>query len=50
MGIFYNWKLVKTVPHLWSEIGRNNTNSTDIMGSGEVQPPDNSPDYADMIL
>jgi len=50
MGIFYNWKLVKTVPHLWSEIGRNSANADNTVEYGETQMIDDSRDYADMIL
>ncbi|HBB26884.1 TPA: hypothetical protein DCZ36_00105, partial [Candidatus Gracilibacteria bacterium] len=47
LGIFYNWKLVKTVPHLWSEIGGNSDSTTEDIG---VQTIDDSRDYADMML
>lgn len=47
LGIFYNWKLVKTVPHLWSEIGGNSDGTTE---DGETQAINDSRDYADMML
>jgi hypothetical protein len=60
MGIFYNWKLIKTVPHLWSEIGNNNTSpitnsnndSSNVSATdGELsQTMTDTPDYADIIL
>ncbi len=58
MGIFYNWKLVRTVPHLWSEIGQNtlplspstDTTDTTVTTNGNTQTPDMTQDYTDMML
>lgn len=44
MGVFYNWKLVKTVPHLWNDIGPSGVVSTDAEAPGDI------PDYADILL
>lgn len=50
MGIFYNWKLVKTVPHLWSDIGQDVVNISDTTGDGGSQMTSDVPDYADLML
>ena len=50
MGIFYNWKLIKTVPHLWAEIGRNTRGSVDTMVTTDTQALPDVPDYADIML
>ena len=51
MGIFYNWKLVRTVPHLWSEIGQDISPSpSNNAGNGDIQTPDTTQDYTDMML
>jgi len=50
MGIFYNWKLIKTVPHLWAEIGGNTRNLVDTTTNPETQALPDVPDYADIML
>lgn len=50
MGVFYNWKLLKTVPHMWSEIGQSNAIPSDTTGDSEAPVIDDSRDYADFIL
>lgn len=50
MGIFYNWKLIRTVPHLWSEIGKSNAPSPDNSGEGDTWASNDLPDYADIML
>lgn len=47
MGIFYNWKLVRSVPHLWNDIG--GSAISDGTEEDDVQSSD-SPDYADIML
>lgn len=41
LGIFYNWKLVRTVPHLWNDIIH--TGDSDINS-------ESNPEYTDMLL
>lgn len=52
MGVFYNWKLVKTVPHLWSEIGGAGgtpvDTSTPVGDTGT--PVSDSSDHTDIML
>lgn len=50
MGVFYNWKLVKTIPHTWNEIGGNIINSSDTSGDMESQVIEDTRDYADIML
>lgn len=51
MGIFYNWKLVKTIPHTWSEIGKSLESTADVTGDGETRTTtDEAPDFADIML
>lgn len=52
MGIFYNWKLMRSVPSIWSEIGNIHSNSSSpIVTDGEsVQSMNNIPDYTDILL
>lgn len=46
LGVFYNWKLVRTVPHLWNDITTKNTPSSD---DSDVNTDSNS-DYTDILL
>jgi hypothetical protein len=51
MGIFYNWKLIKSVPRLWSDISGNNTIvSTDTPSDSETPITDTASDYTDIML
>lgn len=50
MGIFYNWKLMRTVPHLWNEIGKNDAGSFDATEGDGTQSVDDAPDYTDIML
>lgn len=52
MGIFYNWKLMRSVPSIWSEIGNTYSNSSSpiVTGGESVQSMNNSPDYTDILL
>lgn len=46
MGVFYNWKLLKTIPSLWSEIGQ----KTNAGNDEEVSTFDDTEDYTDLLL
>ncbi len=48
MGVFYNWKLIKTIPRIWNEIGGSPEISSD-SADGDTTSSD-SPDYADIML
>lgn len=51
LGVFYNWKLIRTVPHLWSEIGKKNTSTSSVTSTETPIAEDSgSPDYTDIML
>lgn len=49
MGVFYNWKLVKTIPYLWQEIGGSAVVSN-ISENGDAPVMNDVRDYADILL
>ena len=50
MGVFYNWKLVKTIPRSWNDIGQNNASLNDTTPEGDTSSSSDTPDYTDILL
>ena len=50
MGVFYNWKLVKTIPRSWNDIGQNNIGSSDAPTEEDASSSGDAPDYTDILL